>query len=491
MKKIIKNLFMHLVINSIFSIMFLLLYLTNLNFGLIILILSYILYIILIDEKDIITNQISLLIVLNVFYDMLWRKTLLDVPLELKYLIDFMSIILLFKIILHRNKYKLVFKDSIVILTLIWIVISMIISFSNNVSLYNYIMSLRIYIRFLPIYIILSNNRIFYNKYDLYLLILINIVIIPIQSMISFMDDRSGVFGISNVQALLLFLIIMTAVVVTMYSNKKINIFSFILCIILMFIICGVAEIKIGMVIIPGVIVLILLLNTRNPIKIVVSIMSIIIMVNIGISILIKVTPGFSTFFEKDKLKQNVINYTMKTNDPRFYLGRLQNIFYTNEYLLKDKEEKIFGLGVGSSMPSENYYYELRYGQRNLTPYCTNLYKQYGVYFGYHFSSVNIIYLESGYIGIIIYFSIIFIVLYRSFKILFRENNIKYKCITNATIVLTLAWIGLAFYYPYLLDRTSMLILIFMIGLNNSIFNLKYNRINKNLKDSITNNILK
>lgn len=476
MKKIINNFFISLAINSIFSVMFLLLYLSNLKFGLIILTLGYILYIFLMNEKDIVTNEVSLLIVLNVFYDMLWRKTLIDVPLELKYLIDFMSIIIIFKIILHRNKYKLVFKDSIIILTFIWIIISMVISFSNDISLNNYIMSLRIYIRFIPIYIVLTNNRIFYNKYDLYLLLIINIFIIPVQSIISFMDDRSGVFGISNVQALLLFLIIITAVVVTMYSNKKINTFTFIFSIILIFVICGVGEIKIGIAILPFVIILILLLNTKNPIKIIVSIVSIIIMINIGLNILIKVSPGFSSFFEKDKLKQNIINYTMKTNDSRFYLGRLQNIFYTNEYLLKNKEEKIFGLGVGSSMPSENYYYELEsnsQGRKRFTPYYTNLYKEYGVYFGYHSSSVNIIYLEGGYIGLIIYFAILAIILYRSFKILYKANNVTYKCIANATIVLILSWIGLAFYYPYLLDRSAMIVFTFMVGLNRSVLNMK------------------
>lgn len=468
MKKSLNKVYMFFVFNTIFTILLLMINISSFKAYIWIPIILFTIYIFLLDIYDLIINQIILLIDFNVIYDILWRKTNLDIPLNCRFIIDIISVIILLKIIINFKQFKNVIKDSIFWIVIIFIIFSIVISAVNKISLINYLMSLNIYIRFMPTYIVLSISKIKYKSKYLYLFIIMNLFLIVVQSLISYYDDVAGVFGIRNVHILLLFLIIITAIITTIYCKNKMKLLNYLISIIIIFLICALGEIKIGMVIIPIEIIFILLFNTINPIKFFVSIISCIVMINIGLDILVKVSPDFLYFFNKDTIKQNIIDYTMKPNNSDYSLGRLENIIYSNDSILTNTSSKITGLGVGSSMPPETYYHQLDKNNKGRVVneiYKTQLYNEYGPYLGYHLSTMNILFLETGLIGLFIYFIIIIIFIIRSLKLIIKIDNIFYICIGNAALALLCSLIGLMFYYNYILDRGAMLLITIMMAI--------------------------
>ncbi|WP_212904933.1 hypothetical protein [Clostridium polyendosporum] len=325
-------------------------------------------------------------------------------------------------------------------------------------------------------YIILSISKNDYKKHDFYFLCGLNLILVIIQSRLGWRDDVSGVFGISNVQGFFLFLLIIYCIGLTRYLYNKINLMLFSIISLVIFIISGIGEIKVAFIIIPVISIIGIVLNQRNYIKLFKIGIPIVFMIIIGFNILVQISPNFKSFFSYDYIGQNIYNYTMRTNDERFYLGRIENIAYTNNYILTSQKDKITGLGIGYAMPDENWYYTADFvprGRSIINLYETKLYQEYGLYFGYHFSSMNIIYLEGGIIGLITFYLIISIQFLRSFKILKKTNKINYKCLSNASISLLIALVLLMFYYPYLIDINANLLFIIVMALITNVYKLE------------------
>lgn len=468
-----KKLIQFILINCLFLFMILLSNMQSIKYIYIPIVIMYLIYICLLDDFDCVYNQIVLLCALTLFYDNLWRwKPSLNVPLSLKYVVDIISIILLFKIIIHGKRYYNILKDKIMIIILLFIVISIIGYLGRDISFINYIMSMRIYLRFLPVYIILSNSEKIFIKEDLKTLILLNLIPLPIFKIKSHQDDFSGVFGISSVQVFFLLILMIYIAVIILALNKKIKVVYLIISIITTFVLCGLGEIKIAFALIPIISVVIILINKKNIVSIIKILIPMGIMLIIGVNILIKVNPEFIEFFDRDKIEQNIVNYTMKTNNEKIELGRLENIIYTNNSILTDSSKKLYGLGIGSCMPNENWYYEAHAdGRTVISLYETDMYKQYGYLFGYHFSSMNIIYLENGIVGLLIFYIIIIIIIIRAIRLIKQSNNITDKCIGNVTIAFILAWIPLMYYYAYLLDRSPVYMFIIVSALTTNRYN--------------------
>lgn len=457
-----------IIIDVIFALAILLANIINYSYFIWILIGMFLIYMCKNKIDDLVTHQIILISAFNIFYDILWRKTSLNIPINCKYIVDVIGIIMIFKMLFYKNRFKRVVNDFIFWIIISFVIISMFVAIVNKIPLINFLMSLRIYIRFFPAYLILSTGQLKYNKYHLCILIIANLILIPIQSIISSFDDVSGIFGIRNVHILLLLLIIIVALLTTYYCKKEITTIKFVVGIIIVFLICGIGEIKLGMAIIPIEIICIILLNTINPFKLIVSIIVCVVMINIGLKVLIKVSPQFTSFFNHNTIKQNIIDYTMKPNNPEYKLGRFENIVYSYNNILDTESKKITGLGIGNAMPSENYYYELdkhSKGRKINTIYTTKLYKQYGPYFGYHFSSMNILFLESGFIGILVYMLIISTIIYRSIILIKKSKFTKDKALGNSCIALSVSLLFLMFYYNYILDRGAIMMITFIFAI--------------------------
>ena len=102
----------------------------------IILIVFYLVILLFKDELFIITSQISFMIICYVFLDLLWIKTRLQAPLELKYIVDLICVVLIIKIISKSNYYKTVLKDKFFITIMLIEMLSLSVVIINNGSIY-------------------------------------------------------------------------------------------------------------------------------------------------------------------------------------------------------------------------------------------------------------------------------------------------------------------------------------------------------------------
>jgi hypothetical protein len=239
---------------------------------------------------------------------------------------------------------------------------------------------------------------------------------------------------------------------------------------IILFLIASIGEIKIFFAAIPLVTFMIIILNFNKFKKFIKIVIPIVILTVVGIRILINVNPQFKTFFDFGTIQENIYNYTMITSNKKVTLGRLENIVYTNDYILTLSNQKFYGLGIGSAMPDENWYYATHdIGNRAIwNLYETQLYKYYGPSFGYHFSSMNIIYLETGFIGLFIFYLAVMIQFFRSYKLYKTTKEFPNKYLAVSGISFLLIFTLLMFYYPYLLDiDTSLMFAIFMALITN------------------------
>ncbi len=66
----------------------------------------YIIYIIFLDIENILYNQVILSIMLTSTYDIIWRKTIINIPMECKYVVDLLSIVLILKIIVNYSNHR-------------------------------------------------------------------------------------------------------------------------------------------------------------------------------------------------------------------------------------------------------------------------------------------------------------------------------------------------------------------------------------------------
>ena len=468
MKENHKKRIMFITINFIFVISLLLSVMQSIKFLWVPIVLLYFIYILLLNDFDIVYNQIVLSLLLNFIYDNVWRKTMIDVPFEGKYIVDIISLILVLRIMLSLKKYIKIAKDSFLIWWGIFVVISITVAVLNKISFINYIMALRIYIRFIPTYIILSNSKKDFCKFDYYILIILNLLPLPIFFKSFHQDDFSGLFGASNVQVFLLLISTIYFSCISLYIMKKIKTNYFVIATIIVFLLCGAGEIKIGLILIPISTLILILINTQKIGFIIKITVPIVIMILIGINIIGKINPVFIEFFDKEKVVENIENYTMKSNTKGVELGRLENIVYTHKYTLDTLSKKLIGLAIGSSMPSENWYYRLEkhaQGREIVELFETEMFRERGSSFGYHYSSMNIIYLETGLIGVIIYYLVLSSIIIRAFIMLRKSSNLIDKCVANCTIGFMIMWIPLMYYYWYLLDRNAVLMMMILSAL--------------------------
>lgn len=461
----------YFILNFLFLIFCLIVAKSDIKFFLIPLVSIYIMLNLFLNERVIVNNQIILSILYSIIYTFLWGARTFDVPMEMKYIIYLLNFIIILKILMHFNVYKKCLKDWIVIAAFVFIIISGIVAIFSGSSFTNYIMSLQIYLRFLPAYIVISaNNK--YSKDDLYAFCLLNVFMLFIEYLLYLKgkvipDSVSGIFGLSNVQALLLFFIVIFSIALICYIYKKINLITFSIIVIALFVIAGLGEMKMFFLATPFIVIIILLLCIKRFFRFAKVILPIVILMVIGIRILISVSPFFAGFFNLNKIQDNIYNYTMVSNNPNVKLGRLENIVYTNDYILTTNAQKFYGLGVGNAMPDENWYYishNNNIHRKIINLYSTPLYENYG-YLGYHFSSMNIIYLETGFIGFSIFYFVIMVMFYRSYKLFEITKEFNNKCLSIAGVTFLFVFTLLMFYYPYLLDLDTSLMFSILIAL--------------------------
>ncbi|NFO91968.1 hypothetical protein FDC66_12580 [Clostridium botulinum] len=413
----------------------------------VLIILSLILILSLLNEITVMRFSLYFMVLSWFSLDTLWLAGR-NVPINIKYLIDIINIILMFKILFKNKKYNLinVFRDKILILSIIFIFVSVFKWIIFNYSLLEFFNGIRIYLRFLPFYIIIKNNNDQRLLCDLKFIIILQIPILLMQVIkYTNQDMIGGTFGIYGQTYLFILLIPVFFYILNKYLKKDISIYKMLLSAIIILSICAINETKIAFFIFPIIcIIMLVLFNEKYSFyrKIFFTLM-------ISFSIIVSFKLLINRYDGMDKLfsdKNTIINYATKNNNPLFYLGRLENFNYIKDIELNNFSNNLVGIGIGRALQDE--FFAVNHFSNGRIVNQIPLSEKYLElqHYGYFLSSLNTFYFENGIVGILIYLFILFILFKRCVFNIKIIKNINITSLSYAFSALIISWIPL-FYY--------------------------------------------
>lgn len=428
----------------------------------------YFFYLLTKNEVTIVLYQFYMMILNEFILDNIFHYIRIDTPLELKYITEFISIILIMKILINKKVYGNLMKNKVIILLLTIIIINTIIVISNNESILQLMNALRIYFRFIPVYLVIRYNNVDF-KTSYRLLYMASITIFFIQVLLNFHRDfRTGIFGIIGGSVFSVFMSIKVIDLTIKFINKKASRSKLILFTLLTFAIFALAESKAFILILAVSMIAILVLSKGNILKRSVFIIITSVLLVFGVNLMVKIYPNFSYFLSVKNMKNNVENYIFGNSNPvNFSMGRFEAMNYIGNLEKNTLEKKLLGLGSGVSMPQENIFYINDASGKKVIDFPeSRVFEQYDKKYGYYLSSFATMYLDNGYLGIVILIGIFFIILIKSVYLVRYGRELDSKSIGGISLCIVLASIFCCFYgsdlfyrnYSYMLCIVSALV---------------------------------
>lgn len=429
--------------------------------------------------KYLIVFQLISVFATSFFIDSLWLGTHLDINLNIRYIADLFSVLLLYNIIMDRKK-KNTDKSLIVVAMFLIFYACIEVIYRNNFM--EFLNGVRLYFRFYVSYLAISryNNLQFANKkiiegikYFAYL----QMILVTIQSVtwpVS-QDNFTGTFGINGTLYLSIFLSIFIFYYFSryiIYKEKRslIHIFLALLIFVL-------NETKIALVAIPIIFILIILIVKVNIIK---QIKLIMLGAIIGIStinMLFLKYPEFKNMFTYEFIQSYIVG---NNNSVNFDYSRVTSYEYINEQLLVSYSEKLTGKGLGSTFINDNINYIYDSKGRNINGIESSEFYNQNNRLGYEISSFTNAYLEVGILGLLLY-GVLFYILLKRAVCLYKCKQREIKCIGLSGIAFMVYWMLCIMYGNVLFESKSNLIFWVFYGyISNFYFNLNIYRENFN-----------
>lgn len=433
--------------------------------------LAYTIYIFRKDEVQIVKYIINYAIISTIIIDYLFLYLHIKMPFELKYIPDIVSVLLIYKIIEQNKKYLTVLKDKILHFVLIILILNIIYVFGSDSNLIEYINGLRMYLRFVPIYIVLSVSYIDLNiEYKVYYFI--NLVLMVAQIVVNTgKDNINGIFGMNGTVVSSIFMLILVGTGTIEYIKREINIKKYVFIVLTTSIVFAFQENK-AFILIEYIYIITIFLICRGNLakKAIVGIVVSIVMV-ISINLLVTLFPGYESFIKKETFKYEISNYLFNNTNDAFVMGRFESLVYLDKLEMNKNLERLLGNGIGYSTPEENWYYqgiaETFWNDKFIFDInASEFYYRYGKNFGYHLSSLVILYLDLGLNGILLFMLIMLILLKKSIVLLKSKFSNKDDNIWGA--------IGINIFYASLFgviygsemqNRTYLMIMAIFIGI--------------------------
>lgn len=427
----------------------------------------YFLYLLIQNEKVIVIYQISMLLISVFIFDIMFHYIRIDTPLELQFVPEVISIILLLRILINKE-YKNVLLDPFIVISLGIIFISLFIVIINKASIIDYLNAIRIYFRFLPIYIVFSKNEFKFKQIYKVLYICNLLVFILLSYMGTHQDLRNGIFGITGGSVFQVFVMIWVLNVLVRYLNKEASILKLSFVLIVTIIMFAVAESKAYIIIMIAITFTItLVIRTKLLKKIFIGIVFVMVFM-IGVELLVTMYPNFAYFVKSDNVVESIEEYLFgNSNRALFTKGRFEAMEYIIDLEHIDGTEKLLGIGLGSSLPPEYLFYEndKKNNQEVIETKESRIFDKYGARIGYHLSSFSAICIDAGLIGVIISIIILFIFLYRGYFVLKNGTNSYIKTIGAIGIYIPLAAIYSCGYSNALFVKGYMMLVMILLGM--------------------------
>lgn len=434
-------------------------------------------------DNDIVLYQIIMFIISTFILDIIFHYFKISTPLELKYIVEGISIVLFLRILINRKVYTDILRDYFFITISIIIIFSLITSFFNGNKFIDLFNAIRIYFRYIPIYIVLSKEvlklKSFYRVVYLF-----NLLVFIIQTILGVHRDlRVGIFGIVGASCFEIFIIIFYMNMLIKYLYKEVSFYKLFIVFLGTTAMFAIAESKSTLIMFILISILIIcFINTKIFKKVIIFTVLIAMLIS-GWNMMIKLYPNFAYFADISKIGEFTKDYIFgNSNEVMFEKGRYEAAMFVSDMEKKDSIDKLFGVGLGKSIPPENLFYDTDANGRQVVWDFrqSQIFNKYGIRVGYHLSSFGIVLIDSGYIGIAILISFIIIFFKRGLYLLRKGETTEVKILGGMAIYIALSAIFHCGYANSLTDRSYLFIVCLLLGIiQNAYLNLKSKRLLK------------
>lgn len=352
--------------------------------------------------------------------------------------LNFENVLLLIFLIqlLISDKYrKIMRKDIIVKIWVFFVFVFSFVSIFNGNNLWNILAVAFIYLRALPLYVVIAYHDYELDQRDLSFFIIINAAVIPLEIFTGFsVDDIGGLYGIYGCTPLSIFIVFFFGLLVGAYVSGKIGVFKFLVGNVFFYGLCILAEIKIAVFLCPVLEFILVLIQIRKKDKLrkiinkFVTAAVVPVTFLVAYSLMLAFNPKWINRINRAGGALNYFMYYSRQAKVLTQFSKLEVHEYLFENLLNGIIGKIFGNGIGSAMPSEFCQFELRDWnlKRNFeyfSFYRTKFYVEYSYRLGYHATASGVTLIETGILGLFMFVMPFFVILYRSWKLICSENE--------------------------------------------------------------------
>lgn len=378
----------------------------------------------------------------------------LGLPDEIKFLADFVLIMLLLKIFMISRDISIAkqFVPFLIIIGVFYAYVT-VTYFLNYKSIFYYLWGTRNYFRFyiaFIAYVVLVK----WNDAKKWLklldwLYIVNFIVVMAQFLEGFRQDYlGGIFGVQkgcNGGLLVFLTVIIAKSVLSFMRNEE----STMKCLIFTFIglwISALAELKVFFIIFIAIIIMALVM-TKNSVKKTMFLLLCIVMVVVFSSLLSLMYDEFAGFLSLEKLWDAVLNPNYATKED---IGRFTAIPIISENFLTSFPDKLFGMGLGNADTS------------SLAIFNTSFYDMYGS-LHYAIFSHSFLYLETGLLGLLIYISFFVVSFVVALKLYKTKKGNEQVC--QLAMIFAVICVIFVFYNVALRSETAAYLAFFVLAL--------------------------
>lgn len=363
-----------------------------------------------------------------------------QIPTVIRYLSDIM-VLLIFLMLMRYFKELIKFKGARLTLVvtglfLIWTFIGYIVTLYSP---FQYFWGLRNIARFLVVFFA---TTLFFRETEairirkiLGILYVVNFIVCIYQYAIQgyWADEIGGIFRLGEKggnTGLLLLICIVTIYSFTEYLNKKMHLLTFLLIAASSMVIAAIAELKVYFILFVLIIFLSLILNRvsgRTIFVVIVSCLGILV----GVRILGEIAPESLEILNIEGILEYAggTSHGYSSSDD---LSRMRFVAQINDkFFAPNSSERILGYGLGSCDVS------------SISIFKSDFYQRYS-YLNYTWLMSAILYLETGWIGLILYILFFASVIYSCYR--FRKRDTQNTSIYNSGILIAIFCIIMIWY---------------------------------------------
>ena len=386
-------------------------------------------------------NKPSTVIYIQILYCFFVRFLTIQIgiPSAIKYIFDYLTIILLLQIILHSNKtYNINIRKPLIFMAL-FAAVAIISTVYNGSSFVLFFWGIRLNFRFFIFFIacvIFLKRKNLDDIMKLLLIMLpINTVLVVYQYAVMGLrfDYLGGLFGthLASHSEFITYLIIVTLISIILYVEKKLNIVQLLLDLGMLLFLAAICEIKVLFIIIPMIVVVAAFLSFPNS-RALNLIIACVVLMPLSFSLMLIIYPQWAE--QLSNIQDAIFNTTMVQYSSEVSLSRFTAASYLLTNIIVEPFQKVFGIGFGNA----DYF---------LT-YTSSFYERYDM-LNYNIFRYSLVLIELGVIGLIVYCLFFVSLTLESIRIRKIVNpEVKYYC--NIGFIISLIVFPLLIYNPSL-----------------------------------------